>query len=128
MTISPVNVTRVNKSAGKRFSVKNIRPFTEPEADVSASALKYVSTYDVNETTAPDHGIEKDSNVLAELKKSKNTGNAVSLDTSREGMETDRSVNQHNKITTKRKTDDELGDEKKDICSHSTYCYSLCPY
>ena len=117
MTISPVNVTRVNKSAGKRYiSVKNIRPFTKPEADESSSAIKYVSTYDVNETTARDHVIDKDFNSPAELKSqdvSKNTGKAVSKDTSREGMETNRSVSQHNMIMTKGNTDGEVDDDEK---------------
>ena len=118
MTISPVCVTRVNKSAGKRYiSVKNIRPFTKPEADESMSTIKYVSTYDVNEaTTARAHGTQKNSNILAELKNqddSKNTQKAVFRDISKEEMETYRSASQHNEVMTKRNTDDGVDEEKK---------------
>ena len=118
MTISPVSVTRVNKSAGKRYiSVKNIRPFTKPEAYESMSTIKYVSTYDVNEaTTARAHGTQKNSNILAELKNQddlKNTQKGVSRDISKEDMEINRSASKHNEVMTKRNTDDGVDEEKK---------------
>ena len=115
MTISPVNVTRVNKSAGKRYiSVKNIRPFSKSEAE-SMSTIKYVSTYDVDETTARDDVINRDSNILVDIKNPyglRNTQKTAARDTSKEDTGTC-AVSQHNNIITKRNSDCGADKEKK---------------